>query len=49
MEKLEEKQRSGQRLTLIERQILLAHEAKKRYRPETSTVGKIKESSTKIK
>lgn len=42
MEKLEEKQRLGQRLTLVERQILLAHEAKKIYILETSTVGKKK-------
>lgn len=48
VEKLEEKQRSGQRLTVVERQILLAHAAKKRYIPETSTVGKLKESSTRI-
>jgi hypothetical protein len=30
LEELEEKQRSGQRLTLIERRILLAHEVKKK-------------------
>lgn len=48
IEKLEEKQRSSQRLTLIERQILLAHEAKKRDISETSTLGKLKESSTRI-
>lgn len=48
MKKLEEKQRSGQRLTLIERQILLAHEAKKIYIPETSIVEKLREISTKI-
>ena len=40
MEKIEEKQRSGERLILVERKILLAHEAKKRYIPESSTVGK---------
>lgn len=48
MQKLEEKQRSGQILTLVEIQILLAHETKKRYMPETSIVGKQKESSTRI-
>ena len=30
LEELEEKQRSGQRLTLIERQVLLAHEVNKK-------------------
>ena len=30
LEELEEKQRSGQRLTLIDRQILLAHEVKRK-------------------
>jgi hypothetical protein len=30
LEELEEKQRSGQRLTLIEIQVLLAHEVKKK-------------------
>jgi hypothetical protein len=30
LEELEEKQRSGQRLTLIERQVLLAYEVKKK-------------------
>jgi len=48
VEKLEEKERLGQRLTLIEIQILLAHQEKKRYILETSIVGKLKESSIKI-
>ena len=44
MEELEEKQRSGQRLTLIERQVLLAHEVKKKQiQSEISSVGKKKE------
>lgn len=39
--------KSGQRLTLIERQILIAHEAKRRNLPKTSTVV-FEGSSTKI-
>ena len=37
IQKLEDKQKSGQRLTLIERQILLAHESQKKHLPESST------------
>ncbi len=33
---LEGKHKSGQRLTLIERQILLAHESQKKHLPESS-------------
>ena len=40
---LEDKQKSGQRLTLIERQTLLAHKSQKRHFPRSSTQG---ESST---
>ena len=36
VQELEDKQKSGQRLTLIERQILLAYEAKKKHLPESS-------------
>ena len=44
LEELEEKQRLGQRLTLIERQVLLAHEVKKKQiQSEISSVGKQKE------
>jgi hypothetical protein len=47
LEELEEKQRSGQRLTLIERQVLLAHEVKKKnLQSEISSVGKKKEKKT---
>jgi len=47
LEELEEKQRSGQRLTLIERQVLLAHEVKKKQtQSEISSVGKQKEKQT---
>jgi len=45
---LEEKVKSGQRLALIERQILIAHESKRRNLLETSTVVKSEGSSTKI-
>jgi hypothetical protein len=49
LEELEEKQRSGQRLTLIERQILLAHEVKKKQtQSEISSVGKQKEEKQPI-
>ena len=37
IQKLEDKHKSGQRLTLIERQILLAHESLKKHIPESST------------
>jgi hypothetical protein len=44
LEELEEKQHSGQRLTLIERQIWLAHEVKKKQtQSETSSIGKQKQ------
>jgi len=43
IETLEDKQKSGQRLTLIERQILLAHKSQKKHFPESSIKG---ESST---
>jgi hypothetical protein len=47
LEELEEKQRSGQRLTLIERQVLLAYEVKKKQTQiEISSVGKQKEKQT---
>jgi hypothetical protein len=47
LEEFEEKQRSGQRLTLIERQVLLAHEVKKKKtQSEISSVGKQKEKQT---
>jgi hypothetical protein len=47
LEELEEKQLSGQRLTLIERQVLLAHEVKKKQiQSEISSVGKQKEKKT---
>ena len=36
---LEDKQKSGQRLTLIERQILLAHKSQKKHFPESSIKG----------
>ena len=36
VEELEDKQKLGQRLTLIERQILLAYEAKRKHFPESS-------------
>jgi hypothetical protein len=40
LEELEEKQRSGQRLTLIERQVLLAYEVKKKQtQTKISSVG----------
>ena len=41
---LEDKQKSGQRITLFERQILLAYESKKKHLPESS----IKRESSKI-
>ena len=44
IQELEDKQKSGQRLTLIERQILLAYESKKKHLPESS----IKRESSKI-
>ena len=40
---LEDKQKSGQRLTLIERQTLLAHKSQKKHFPRSSIQG---ESST---
>jgi hypothetical protein len=44
LEELEEKQCSGQRLTLIERKILLAHEVKKKQtQSEIYSIGKQKE------
>ena len=43
IQKLEDKQKSGQRLTLIERQILLAHKSQKKHFPESSIK---RESST---
>jgi hypothetical protein len=47
LEELEEKQRSRQRLTLIEREILLAHEVKKKQtQSKISFVGKQKEKKT---
>jgi hypothetical protein len=47
LEELEEKQHSGQKLTLIERQVLLAHEVKKKkLQSEISFVGKKKEKKT---
>ena len=40
LEELEEKQRSGKRLTLIERQVLLAYEVKKKQtQTKISSVG----------
>lgn len=36
---LEDKQKSGQRITLIERQILLAHKSQKKHFPESSIKG----------
>jgi len=36
IQKLEDKLKSGQGLTLIERQILLAHESQKKHLPESS-------------
>jgi hypothetical protein len=49
LEELEEKKHSGQRLTLIERQILLTHEVKKKQtKSETSYVGKQKEEKQPI-
>jgi hypothetical protein len=49
LEELEEKQRLGQRLTLIERKILLAHEVKKKQtETETSSIGKKKEEKQPI-
>jgi hypothetical protein len=44
LEELEDKQRLGKRLTLIERNILLAHEVnKKQTQSETSSIGKQKQ------
>ena len=43
IQKLEYKQKSGQRLTLTERQILLAHKSQKKHLPESSIK---RESST---
>jgi hypothetical protein len=47
LEELEDKQRSGQRLTLVERQVLLAYEVKKKQaQTEISSVGKKKGKQT---
>ena len=47
LEELEEKQRSGQRLTFIERQVLLAHEVKKKQiQSEISSIRKKKDKQT---
>jgi hypothetical protein len=47
LEELEDKQRSGQRLTLVERQVLLAYEVKKKQaQTEISSVGKQKGKQT---
>jgi hypothetical protein len=47
LEELEEKQRSRQRLTLVERQVLLAYKVKKKQtQTELSSVGKQKEKQT---
>jgi hypothetical protein len=47
LEELEEKQHSGQRLTLIERQVLLAYDVKKKQtQTKISSVGKKKEKQT---
>jgi hypothetical protein len=47
LEELEEKQCSRKRLTLIERQVILAHEVKKKKtQSEISSIGKQKEKKT---
>jgi hypothetical protein len=47
LEELEEKQCSGHRLTLIERQVLLDHEVKKKQtQSEISSIRKEKEKKT---
>jgi hypothetical protein len=47
LEELEEKQHSRKRLSLIEKQVLLAHEVKKKQtQSEISSVGKKKEKQT---
>lgn len=49
LEELEERQRSGQRLTLVERQTLLTYEVKRKHKNiETSSRGKQRETRKPI-